>query len=63
MSPVAVERHELGPRCYILGWRCHHYHWGAMLVAVGAWLIYGDRADLRIKPGRFIRARDRLVWT
>jgi hypothetical protein len=43
---LRLERHELGLRVHIWRWRCHHYHVGEALIAVGALLIWKDRADL-----------------
>ena len=48
---IRVERHELGPRVWLLGHRVHHFHTGALFVILGARLIWGDRADIAW-PGR-----------
>ena len=43
---IRIEHHELGPRLWVGRWRVHHWHWGTSLIAVGVWLVYGDRDDL-----------------
>jgi hypothetical protein len=42
---VRLERNSLGPRLHVGRWRIHHAHTGATLIALGAWLIFGDRRD------------------
>jgi hypothetical protein len=31
-----LERHELGPRCFLLGWRVHEWHAGILLLTAAA---------------------------
>jgi lysyl-tRNA synthetase class 2 len=40
--PIHVERHELGPRFFLFGWRVHECHAGASMLAIGcAALAFG----------------------
>jgi hypothetical protein len=46
MTPVAVERHALGPRAYVLGRRAHECHLGLALAAAAALCLPAGAAEL-----------------
>lgn len=44
---LRVDRtHVEGPRLFVGPVRVHHWHWGALFIAAGARLVWGDRQDL-----------------
>ena len=45
---IHIERHALGPRLHIKGiGRVHHFHAGAIAIAVGLYLILTDLKDFK----------------
>lgn len=52
---VRVDLTPTGPRVHVLGRRVHHWEFGALLMAVGGWLVFDDRRDLprRVAPVGF----------
>jgi lysyl-tRNA synthetase class 2 len=55
---IRVERHDLGPRCFVLGRRLHEWHVGAVLLALA---VLATAADAFLRAGTFAVAGTWLV--